>query len=39
MKKLAKIYAGEIDSLYGVPFFIVSNRDVRFTSKFLKVVP
>lgn len=33
-EKLAKLYTVEIVRLHGVPFFIISNRDLRFTSSF-----
>jgi hypothetical protein len=35
LKKLSKIYIEEIVRLHGVPTSIVSDRDLRFTSKFL----
>ncbi|KAA0060263.1 ty3-gypsy retrotransposon protein [Cucumis melo var. makuwa] len=34
--KWAQLYMSEIVRLHGVPVLIVSDRDVRFTSKFLK---
>ena len=35
MEKLAQLYVDEIVRLHGVPVSIVSNRDPRFTSRFL----
>lgn len=34
LEKLAKLYVDEIVRLHGIPISIVSDRDVRFTSKF-----
>ena len=34
MEKLSKLYIERIFSLYGIPFSIVSDRDMRFTSRF-----
>jgi hypothetical protein len=34
LEKLSKIYMEEIVRLHGVPASIVSDRDLRFTSKF-----
>ena len=34
MDKLAALYIKEIVRLHGIPVFIVSDRDARFTSKF-----
>lgn len=34
LDKLAKLYVDKIISQYGTPVSIVSNRDLRFTSKF-----
>ncbi|KAA3483244.1 ty3-gypsy retrotransposon protein [Gossypium australe] len=36
LQKLAKLYVAEIVRLHGVPVSIISNRDPRFTSRFLK---
>ena len=36
MDRLAKLYVSEIIRLHGIPLSIVSNRDPRFTSRFLK---
>lgn len=35
-EKLVGIYVREISSHHGVPIYIVSNRDVRFTFRFWK---
>ncbi|XP_017639903.1 uncharacterized protein LOC108481256 [Gossypium arboreum] len=35
-RKLAKLYVSEIVRLHGVPIFIISDRDPRFTSQFRK---
>ena len=35
LDKLAKIYIKEVVRLHGVPFSIISDRDPRFTSRFL----
>ncbi|KAL0549529.1 hypothetical protein IC582_014014 [Cucumis melo] len=37
--KWAQLYMSEIVRLHGMPVSIVSDRDARFTSKFLKVAP
>ena len=37
--KLTDIYVREVVVRYGVPVFVVSKRDVRFTSRFLEEVP
>ena len=34
LEKLAEIYIREIVTLYGVPYSILSDRDLRFTSRF-----
>ena len=34
MDRLASLYVKEIVRMHGVPVFIVSNRDSRFTSRF-----
>ncbi|GJU86192.1 putative reverse transcriptase domain-containing protein [Tanacetum coccineum] len=34
MDKLARLYLNEIMARHGVPILIISNRDIRFTSKF-----
>ena len=34
MHRLAELYISKIFRLHGVPVFIVSNRDTRFTSRF-----
>ena len=34
LDKLAQLYVEEIVRLHGVPISIVSNRDLRFTSRF-----
>ncbi|KAK5785276.1 hypothetical protein PVK06_039843 [Gossypium arboreum] len=36
MDKLAELYVSQIVRLHGVPIFIVSDRDSRFTSRFWK---
>ena len=36
VEKLAKIYVREVVARHGVPTSIVSNRDMRFTSRFWK---
>ena len=36
LDKLTSLHVKEIVKLHRVPIFIVSNRDTRFTSKFLK---
>ena len=36
MDRLAELYVDEIVLLHGVPLFIVSDRDPRFTSRFWK---
>ncbi len=36
LEKLAKLYISEIVRLYGIPIFIISERDPRFTSRFWK---
>ena len=35
LEKLAEIYVSEIVRLHGVPISIISNRDPKFTSRFL----
>ena len=35
-EKLADIYVREVVAMYGVPVSVISNRDVRFTSRFWK---
>ena len=35
-EKLADIYIWEVVAHYGVPVFVLSNRDVQFTSRFWK---
>ena len=34
MDRLAELYVSEIVKLHGIPFSIVSDRDLRFTSRF-----
>ena len=36
MDRLVELYVDEIVRLHGVPLFIVSDRDPRFTSRFWK---
>ena len=36
MENLAEIYIREVVARHGVPFSVVSDRDVRFTSRFWK---
>ena len=36
MDRLAKLYVDEVVRLHGVPLSIVSDRDLRFTSRFWK---
>lgn len=36
LQDLTMLYVKEIVSLYGVLVFIISNRDMRFTSRFLE---
>ena len=36
MDRLAELYVDEIVQLHGVPLSIVSDRDLRFTSRFWK---
>ena len=36
MDRLAELYVDEIVRLHGVPLSIVSDRDLRFTSRFWK---
>ena len=36
MEKLTRAYLKEIVRLHGVPIFIISDRDSRFTSRFWK---
>ncbi|TYH28064.1 hypothetical protein ES288_A02G114700v1 [Gossypium darwinii] len=36
LKKLSDLYVSEIRRLHGVPFSIISDRDLRFTSRFWK---
>ncbi len=36
LEKLAKLYTSEIFRLHGIPLSIISDRDLRFTSRFRK---
>ena len=36
MDRLAKLYVSEIVRLHGIPLSIVSDRELRFTSRFWK---
>lgn len=38
-EKLADLYVRQIVARHGIPLSIVSDRDVRFTSRFLAEVP
>ncbi|KAE8667867.1 Detected protein of unknown function [Hibiscus syriacus] len=38
LDKLARLYISEIVRLHGVPLFIISDRDPRFTSRFWKAL-
>ena len=38
LEKLADLYVSEIVKLHGIPLFIMSDRDSRFTSTFWKSV-